>query len=300
MRIVQFETLKKGPRTGLIDGDLVYDLTGESKEAFSFLEILKVSSERGLSVHELVSSLVQKREEMSCMFDQFSDAPTAERACLRMPYAPPEVWGCGVTYIRSRHARETETTIKGIYEKVYEAVRPEIFFKATASRCVGPNEPIFIRSDSKWTVPEPELAFILGRNDEIAGYTIGNDVSSRDIEGENPLYLPQAKIYKGCCAVGPMIVTADEVRNPSNLVIECRIMRQNDLVFSGKTNTSSMKRTFDELRSWLCKDNIVPLGALCLTGTGIVPPDEFSLKHGDRVEIAIENIGTLRNPVIQL
>jgi len=217
-----------------------------------------------------------------------------------MPYQPPEVWGCGVTYVRSKQARETETTIKGIYDKAYEAIRPEVFFKATASRCAGPNEPICIRSDSKWTVPEPELTFIVGMRNEIVGYTIGNDVSARDIEGENPLYLTQAKIYKGCCAFGPVITTPEEIRNPRDLDIECKIFRKNELIFDGKTNTSRMKRTVEELCSYLCRDNPVPMSTLFLTGTGIVPPDDFSLKHGDIVEITIEKIGTLRNPVIQL
>jgi len=217
-----------------------------------------------------------------------------------MPYQPPEVWGCGVTYIRSKQARETETTIKGIYHRAYEAIRPEVFFKATASRCVGPNEPICIRSDSKWTVPEPELTFILGVRNDIVGYTIGNDVSARDIEGENPLYLTQAKIYKGCCAIGPVIATPEEVDNPGDLDIECKIFRKNELLFVGQTNTSRMKRSVEELCSYLCRDNPVPMGTLCLTGTGVVPPDDFSLRHGDLVEITVEKIGTLRNPVIQL
>jgi len=299
-RIAQFETLNEGIRVGVVENDNIHDLTGVDRKLSSFLEILKESYARNMSIESFVSSLIQKSMLKTYRYDPLADFPTSERACLRMPYQPPEVWGCGVTYIRSKQARETETTIKGIYDRAYEAIRPEVFFKATASRCVGPNEPICIRSDSRWTVPEPELTFILGMRNEIVGYLIGNDVSARDMEGENPLYLTQAKIYKGCCAVGPSVTTPDEIGNPRDLDIECKIFRKNELIFHGKTNTSRMKRSIDELRSYLCRDNPVPVGTLCLTGTGVVPPDNFSLRHGDLVEITIERIGTLQNPVIQL
>jgi len=299
-RIAQFETLNEGIRAGVVEEENIYDLTGVDRKLSSFLEILKESYARNVSVESFISSLIQKSMLKTYRYDPLASFPTSERACLRMPYQPPEVWGCGVAYIRSKQARETETTIKGIYDRAYEAIRPEVFFKATASRCVGPNEPICIRSDSKWTVPEPELTFIVGMCNEIVGYTIGNDVSARDIEGENPLYLTQAKIYKGCCAVGPAITTPAEIGNPRDLDIECKIFRKNELIFDGKTNTSRMKRSVDELRSYLCRDNPVPMGTLCLTGTGVVPPDDFSLRHGDLVEITIEKMGTLQNPVIQL
>lgn len=278
----------------------IHDLTDVDGKLSSFLEIIKESYRRNMSVESFVSSLIRKSALKIYRYDPLAGFPTSERACLRMPCQPPEVWGCGVTYIRSKQAREMETTTKGIYDKVYEAIRPEVFFKATASRCVGPNEPICIRSDSKWTVPEPELAFIVGMRNEIVGYTIGNDVSARDIEGENPLYLTQAKIYKGCCAVGPVMTTPEEIGNPNDLDIECKIFRENKPVFEGKISTSRMRRSVDELRSYLCQDNPVPPGTLCLTGTGVVPPDDLSLKHGDLVEITIEKIGTLHNPVMQL
>ena len=165
---------------------------------------------------------------------------------------------------------------------------------------LAPGEEICIRGDSYWNVPEPELAFILGLNQEIIGFTVGNDVSSRDIEGENPLYLSQAKIYEGCCALGPSIVTVDEVGAEQKIRIECRVFRSGSLIFEGSTETSQMKRSFEELRSYLCRYNPVPPGSVCLTGTGIVPPDDFSLEEGDIVEISIEKIGTLRNPVRRL
>jgi len=292
--------LNEGVRAGVVEDGAIHDLTGLNRKLTSFLDILEESYVRNLSIESFVSSLIKKSTLKTYRYDPLAISPASDRVCLRIPYQPPEVWGCGVTYIRSRQARETETTIKGIYDRAYEAIRPEVFFKATASRCVGPNEPICIRSDSKWTVPEPELTFIVGMRKEIVGYTIGNDVSARDIEGENPLYLTQAKIYKGCCAIGPVIATPEEAGNPRDLNIECKIFRKDSLIFEGKANTSRMKRSVDELRSYLCRDNPVPIGTLCLTGTGIVPPDDFSLEHGDLVEITIEKIGTLRNPVIQL
>jgi len=219
---------------------------------------------------------------------------------LLMPLVPPEIWGCGITYLRSRAAREVETTAKGIYDRVYDADRPEVFFKATPHRCVGPNEHVCIREDSKWTVPEPELAVIIGEGGEILGFTIGNDVSARDIEGENPLYLPQAKIYAASCALGPTIVTSSSIRDPKNLKITMSVRRNGKTVFQGATSTASMKRDLHELASFLVRNNPVPLGSVCLTGTGIVPPDDFALTGGDVVEISIEKIGALKNKVKQL
>ncbi|MFQ5763157.1 MAG: fumarylacetoacetate hydrolase family protein, partial [Candidatus Bathyarchaeia archaeon] len=204
------------------------------------------------------------------------------------------------TYLRSVKAREAETAVKGIYDRVYEAARPEVFFKATASRCVGPYEPICLRSDSKWNVPEAELAFIVGEGNRIVAYTIGNDMSSRSIEGQNPLYLTQAKVYRGCCALGPAVVTPESIGNPSNLQIECEILRGGRRVFHSETNTSRMKRSLEELLNYLTRDNPIPPGTVCLTGTDIVPPDDFTLRHDDIVRITIENIGALTNPVRQL
>lgn len=219
---------------------------------------------------------------------------------LLLPLDPVEVWGCGITYTRSQEAREFETGVKGIYDFVYKAVRPEIFFKTTGIRCVGPNEPIGVRGDSTWSVPEPELAFILGHGCRVIGFTGGNDVSARDIEGENPLYLPQAKTFEGCCALGPSIVTIDEVGMEPKLEIICKIIRNKKVVFEGSTNTARMKRSIEELRSYLCRYNPILPGTVCLTGTGIVPPNDFSLQNRDVVEITIEKIGTLRNPVKRL
>jgi 2-dehydro-3-deoxy-D-arabinonate dehydratase len=221
------------------------------------------------------------------------------RPRLVIPIVPPEVWGAGVTYLRSREARELETKVKGIYELVYDAERPEIFFKATSSRCVGPSETAYIRSDTRWAVPEPELALVLGPKHEIAGFTIGNDLSARDIEGENPLYLPQAKIYRGSCALGPTITLRGSISDPMNIEIRMRILRIGREVFRGSINTSKMKRRLEELVEYLVRDNVIPAGTVLLTGTGIVPPDNFTLKDGDLVEIEADGIGVLKNPISQ-
>lgn len=219
---------------------------------------------------------------------------------LRAPLIPVEIWGAGVTYLRSREARETETRTKGLYDHVYSAERPELFLKDSGLRCVGPGAPICVRGDSKWTVPEPELSVVLDGSFKIVGYTVGNDVSSRDIEGENALYLPQAKIYRGSAAIGPVITTADVISNPQSLEIGMRIQRKRRVVFQGRVNTSQMKRRVEDLVAFLRRSNVIGTFTVLMTGTSIVPPDDFALQDGDIVEIEIERIGVLRNPVVQL
>jgi 2-dehydro-3-deoxy-D-arabinonate dehydratase len=215
------------------------------------------------------------------------------------PIGTQEVWAAGVTYFRSRTARMEESKDAGggtFYDRVYEADRPELFFKASAWRVRGPRAGIRIRRDAKWNVPEPELALCVNARGEIVGYTIGNDVSSRDIEGENPLYLPQAKVYDGSCALGPgLYVTNDPL--PPETAIAIRITRGHDIVFQGETTLSQMRRKPEELVEYLYRETSFPTGAILLTGTGIIPPDEFTLQAGDLVEITIEPIGTLSNIV---
>jgi 2-dehydro-3-deoxy-D-arabinonate dehydratase len=217
-----------------------------------------------------------------------------------MPIVPPEIWACGVTYVRSKTARESETAAKGIYDTIYDAVRPEVFFKGTPHRCVGPNDYVCIRRDSKWTVPEPELVVIVGIDRQVLGFTIGNDMSARDIEGENPLYLPQAKVYDASSSLGPVLVTPTSIGSLENLAIKLLIKRNGSTAFQGETKTGLMKRKIPELLEFLTRDNPVPAGSACMTGTGIVPPDEFALRQDDLVEISIDNVGVLRNPVRQL
>ncbi|HEY1727523.1 MAG TPA: fumarylacetoacetate hydrolase family protein [Candidatus Baltobacteraceae bacterium] len=200
-----------------------------------------------------------------------------------------EVWASGVTYVRSREARKAESNVADIYERVYDAERPELFLKCIGWRAVGTNGTVRIRKDSTWSVPEPELVLVINRFGEIVGYTAGNDVSSRNIEGENPLYLPQAKVYDGSCSVGPAIVLAqaDEL---GDVTIGLGIKRNDNEIFSGTASTSQMKRAFPDLARYLLSEYEVPQGVLLMTGTGIVPPDDFSLAIGDRVRV---NVGPL-------
>jgi 2-dehydro-3-deoxy-D-arabinonate dehydratase len=220
---------------------------------------------------------------------------------LLQPFTDQEIWAAGVTYLRSKVARMEESQEAGggsFYDRVYEADRPEIFFKATPHRAVGPGQPVRLRGDSKWNVPEPEVALLVNPRAGIVGYTIGNDMSSRDIEGANPLYLPQAKVYDGCCALGPCILIADP-REPlkRDTPIELEVRRGGQVVFSGGTSLAQMKRRFDELVHWLFRDNTFPTGVFLLTGTGVVPPDSFTLQSRDEVRITVPPIGTLRNVV---
>jgi 2-dehydro-3-deoxy-D-arabinonate dehydratase len=217
---------------------------------------------------------------------------------LLAPIDRQEVWAAGVTYKRSKVAREEESAgAAQFYDKVYSAPRPELFLKATAERVVHPNGPIRVRKDSKWNVPEPELTLMVSPDLRIVGYTIGNDVSSRDIEGENPLYLPQAKVYDGSCAIGPVVVLAASLPAVGQAEIRLVIRRNGVVAFDGATSVAQMARTPEDLVSWLGKENRFPSGVALLTGTGIVPPDAFSLAPGDLVEISIAGIGTLCNPV---
>ena len=216
---------------------------------------------------------------------------------LLLPLEPPEVWCAGVTYERSRDARIEESAVEDVYSLVYDAERPELFLKdAECRRTVGPGAAVGIRSDSAWNVPEPEIGLVLGDAGEIAGVTIGNDVSSRDIEGANPLYLPQAKVYAGACALGPAVLTPV----PSEpFEITMRILDATGAeLFTGETSTARMKRSCEELVEFLVRDNPVPPGSVLLTGTGLVPPDDFTLEPGHIVEIEVPGVGILSNPVV--
>jgi 2-dehydro-3-deoxy-D-arabinonate dehydratase len=220
-------------------------------------------------------------------------------ADLLAPIQSQEVWAAGVTYLRSKTARMEEARDAGggdFYDRVYDAVRPEVFFKATPHRVVGCGGKVRIRSDSKWNVPEPELTLAVNSAGRIFGYTVGNDMSSRDIEGENPLYLPQAKSYLGSAALGPCIVLTDELP-ASTTVIAMDIRRGGQSVFAGTTSVGQIKRPLASLVEFLFRDNAFPGGAFLMTGTGIVPPDAFTLQRGDEVCITIEPVGTLRNTV---
>jgi 2-dehydro-3-deoxy-D-arabinonate dehydratase len=210
--------------------------------------------------------------------------------------AAQEVWASGVTYLRSREAREAESSVKDVYARVYDARRPELFFKAVGWRVAGHEQPIRVREDSRWNVPEPELTLVVNSSREIVGFCAGNDVSSRDIEGENPLYLPQAKVYSGSCALGPGIVLGEEVERLKDLTIALTLKRAGRVVFQGEVRTSQIKRPFQELVDYLGKELDFPRGVFLLTGTGIVPPAELSMAPGDVVTISIGPL-TLENRV---
>ena len=221
-----------------------------------------------------------------------------DQAKLLTPLDQQEVWAAGVTYKRSKDERERESAgAARFYDLVYSAPRPELFFKAPAYPVSGPGERVHIRRDSKWNVPEPELALVISPQLKLVGFTIGNDMSSRDIEGENPLYLPQAKFYDHACAVGPCITLFDVMPKPDDTTIGLKIDRAGKTVFDGATKVSAMKRSFQELIDWLGKETSFPHGAILLTGTGLVPPDDFTLAVGDVVHIDITGIGRLSNPV---
>ncbi|MFW6075790.1 MAG: fumarylacetoacetate hydrolase family protein [Chloroflexota bacterium] len=219
---------------------------------------------------------------------------------LRAPVDDQEIWAAGVTYEQSRDARMEESGHDDLYLQVYNADRPELFMKASGWRCVGHGQAVGIRADSSWDVPEPELTLVVDSAGEIAGYTIGNDVSSRSIEGENALYLPQAKMYYASCALGPWIMLSEELPEARNLPISMTITRDEEPIWTGKTNTNRLRRSYEELIDHLFRGLDFPSGVFLMTGTGLVPPPEYTLETGDEITIDIEGIGTLRNRAIRL
>jgi 2-dehydro-3-deoxy-D-arabinonate dehydratase len=231
--------------------------------------------------------------------EKASPSEEFSEAAILPPVESQEVWASGVTYYRSRAARIEESKDAGggdFYDRVYSAERPELFFKASGRSVVGHGDKVRIRSDAKWSVPEPELTLVLSSSGRIIGYTIGNDMSSRDIEGENPLYLPQAKVYDGSCAIGPCILLRRDAL-PKEVQIEIRIVRGGKTAFAGKTALTELKREPQYLVDYLYRENSFPCGSFLMTGTGIVPPDAFTLHSGDEVHISIEHIGMLSNSV---
>jgi 2-dehydro-3-deoxy-D-arabinonate dehydratase len=301
MKLLQFYLPQAGLRVGILRDERVVDITALDHRLDSMLALFNRARQQRRPAAQLLTDLLTGGAPAGYDFAELNIPPDGNRPYLAIPIFAPEVWAFGVTYKRSAEARDEDAgREQGIYERVYNSARPECFFKATPSRCVGPNDYICIRSDSALTAPEPELAYILGENGQILGYTICNDVSAWDIERDNPLYLPQSKIYTGCCALGPLIVTPDELTDPMKLTISCRIVRDNQVVYSDTTNSSRIGRSFEELNRYLCLHNPVPFGTAVSTGTGIMVPNEYHLRAGDVVEIEIEGIGRLVNPVRQL
>ena len=271
---------------GLIDGDRVIDLDAAGGPG-------TLAGALALSVAELRTATDAARGGASVPLSSVQ---------LTAPVDYQEVWAAGVTYLRSRDARMEESTQQDVYAQVYDAERPEVFLKATPDRVSSPGEPVAIRGDSTWDVPEPEVALLVNAHGEIAGYTVGNDVSSRSIEGENPIYLPQAKIYRACAALGPVVALPWEIDDPRALAIHLEIHRDGALFFSGESSTGQMRRSFDELVTYVrrCQAELFTWGVILMTGTGIIPPSEFTLEAGDEVRITVDGIGTLSNPVIRL
>jgi 2-dehydro-3-deoxy-D-arabinonate dehydratase len=282
MHIVRFRTLQGAVRVGVRAPSGHVDALDPPDGRLA--DLLRLSEGE---LRELLSSA--RREPLP------DDAPVALLAPVDRE---TEVWAAGVTYRRSEQARMEESQTPDIYSRVYAADRPELFFKASPRRVAGPDEPIVVRSDSAWDVPEPELAIVANAHGQIVGYTVANDVSSRSIEGENPLYLPQAKVFAGCCALGPGIVPAWEVADPYQLGIHMRIVRNGAITWQGETSTSELKRKLDELVRYLFLEDDFPDGVVVCTGTALVPDSPFTLAAGDEVEIEVDQLGRLRNPVV--
>ncbi|HWQ14740.1 MAG TPA: fumarylacetoacetate hydrolase family protein [Roseiflexaceae bacterium] len=294
MYLCRYSDPEGAPRLGVVRDGAVYDVT---ERWGSMADLLRWSVGHVAGLGEALHKLTTGAAPVGRLADMLAPAGGGPR--LLKPTDAQEVWAAGVTYERSRVAREEESAGSGIYDRVYTAPRPEIFFKATPSRTVGPGEPVAVRADSRWNVPEPELALIINPALELVGFTIGNDMSSRDIEGENPLYLPQAKVYARCCALGPLVACCDAIPDPKALTVRLTISRAGAPIFAGEVSTSKIVRSYEELIAYLGRDNLFPDGVVLLTGTGIVPPDDVSLEAGDEVAIAIDRIGELRNPVVR-
>jgi 2-dehydro-3-deoxy-D-arabinonate dehydratase len=254
---------------------------------------------RRLPVSTIAQLLAGDRERIDAVLADAGPVEDDEVTLLAPVDGDTEVWAAGVTYRRSRDARIEEAAQADPYERVYTAPRPELFFKAQPWRVSGPGEPVAVRADSTVDVPEPELALVVTASGDIAGYTLCNDMSSRSIEGENPLYLPQAKVYAGACALGPAILLANQISDPGGLIISLKVRRKDEYVFCGRTDTGQIIRPLTELVSWLYEEQYFPEGAVLSTGTGIVPDLGFTLEPGDEVTVAIDEIGELTNPVVR-
>ncbi|HEX3997918.1 MAG TPA: fumarylacetoacetate hydrolase family protein [Pirellulales bacterium] len=285
MKLAKFRFANGRDALGIVDGETVSPLDDRSGRSMGLLTEILESDDP-----------VRRAGELR---DPRAEPLRLAEVTLVAPIERQEVWAAGVTYKRSKTARMEESqSAATLYDRVYASARPELFFKATPHRVCGPKEPLRIRRDSAWNVPEPELALVLNSRLELVGLTVGNDMSSRDIEGENPLYLPQAKLYDACCGLGPWI-TLGEPAGDLELDIRLSVRREGRVVFAGATNTRQMARSLSELIGWLGRDNSFPGGAILLTGTGVVPESDFTLHPADVVEISIDTLGTLVNPIVQ-
>jgi 2-dehydro-3-deoxy-D-arabinonate dehydratase len=284
MKLIKYISRGGTPAIGQLEGDLVIPLDLSRSPVQSLAEILE-QDEPAQTIRPLLD---------------FGCATPVADVTLLPPIDQQEVWAAGVTYRRSQAARMEESeAAASCYDRVYSSPRPELFFKATPHRVAGPGQPLRIRADSNWNVPEPEITLVINSRLRLVGFTCGNDMSSRDIEGQNPLYLPQAKVYNACCGLGPCITFADAMPPAESIQIRLTVYRGDKVAYSGTTCTDKMARSFDELIQWLGRDNSFPFGAFLLTGTGIVPDRDFTLLSGDLVSVSIDGIGTLTNPIVQ-
>lgn len=293
MRLVHYHDPARGGVWGLCESDAIADVATDDGCRGAFLATL-------LQLPNPIAALKAAAESAGdfTFSGLATGAPDDWSPHLLAPIDLQEVWAAGVTYMRSRVARMEESEgAARFYDLVYDADRPELFFKATASRVSGPNGPLCIRRDATWNVPEPEIGLVLTPSLKRIGYTLGNDMSSRDIEGENPLYLPQAKVYRNSCGLGPAILLEESPQEHRELEVRITIERGGAAAFSGEITTAQMKRQFGELAQWLGRDNVFPHGAILLTGTGLVPDSTFTLNPDDRVSITSPEIGTLANTV---
>jgi 2-dehydro-3-deoxy-D-arabinonate dehydratase len=304
MKLCQFQVAGGARRVGVIDGDAVIDITAPRAGVGSALDLI-VKGRTPAGIERLARQLARTSRRPRHAWAALDRAPRGRGAGLLAPLDPPEVWGAGITYRRSREYYSEHDTGqahrgKGIYDYVYEAERPELFYKGSAARSVGPYGAVGVRGDSKLTVVEAELAVVIGVGGGVVGYTVGNDMSAWDIERENPLFLPQSKIFQGSFGFGPVIATPASIPDPHALTIHCVIERGGRPIFEGRASTGDLKRRVGELVDWLGRYNPVPPGSVLSTGTGILVPDEHALAPGDVVSITIDGIGTLRNPVRRL
>ena len=304
MKLCQFQIAGGARRVGVVDGDAVIDITAPRAGAGSVLDLIR-TGRTPAGIERLAQRLTRTARRPRHAWAALDRVPRGRGAGLLAPLDPPEVWGAGITYRRSREYYSEHDTGqahrgKGIYDYVYEAERPELFYKGSAARSVGPHGAVGVRGDSKLTAVEAELAVVVGAGGRIVGYTVGNDLSAWDIERENPLFLPQSKIFQGSFAFGPVIATPASIPDAHALTIRCVIERGGQTLYEGQASTGDLKRRCEELVNWLGRYNPIPVGTVLSTGTGILVPDDRALAPGDVVSITIDGIGTLRNPVARL
>jgi 2-dehydro-3-deoxy-D-arabinonate dehydratase len=304
MKLCQFQVAGGARRVGVVDGDAIIDITAPRAGVGSVLDLI-TKGRTPAGIERLARQLSRASRRPRHAWAVLDRAPRGRGPGLLAPLDPPEVWGAGITYRRSREYYSEHDTGqghrgKGIYDYVYEAERPELFYKGSAARSVGPHGAVGVRGDSKLTVVESELAVVIGAGGVIVGYTVGNDMSAWDIERENPLFLPQSKIFQGSFGFGPVIATPASIPDPHALTIHCVIERGGRTLFEGRASTGDLKRRVGELVDWLGRYNPLPVGTVLSTGTGILVPDAHALTAGDVVTITIDGIGTLRNSVRRL